>query len=1847
MASGTVSAGPSSALAVTATGATATTRGSTSAAPRRDPLTAALASEFDVVTHEVHEFRLDARQRSGASTPEPSLQISIPRSDRPSVLLVEDVESGRFRWVFADAPSTSGQARRGGPAAPNTTTFTVPLEPTGGATRGVASAVAKKVLRVVVPKLADAVLKKAGLHVARWWEDAHRVETLRLFGPSSYRLAPGDQRLGFQEAKTLAAGPALLMLHGTMAQAHTSFRALPEQVVRDLGIRYGGRVFAYDHYTLSRTPGDNAARLVEELGHIARRGMRFEFDVVAHSRGGLVARELAELAATNDLIGVRSITFVATPNSGTPLCSPAHLDSYVSQLTNLLTFVPDNPVVDSLDTVLALVQHLLVGAFDGIAGIRAMDPSDSRLAALNAAGPPDGVVMRAMSSDYEPPEGTRRARRLRDAVIDRIFDKAANDLMVPTDSVVGPKEAPLVTADNWLRLKPGDDVDHGSYWTNERSLSMLLRWLGAAPVLAPPVHGKASGGSSRPASSSARSGLRRDSFPSDEGVDATVAMPAGVPAERAVAPEPLAGDSDAFGGGNGNGERPIKVTLLHASLEHARFPVMVGHYEDAPIRGAEGVLDARLDGALSRRYLVNRYPRRIGESAFLRAAKDEVQYPIGAYVIGLGRTGELTKADLTTAVYRAVLDRCLRIHEEESDRDRPRRIEVGVSSVLVGSSLEAGGLSIDSSVASIVDGVMRANVQLERYEKDVGPGATSGLTVRVQAVEIVERFADRCELASRALTMMDDLIGTDRATAVDADPVPRKGEGHLPARSPAAELSDTWSRFVVTASDRERDRRVRAEANGDALVPPEMELDVSFFGRLARVDRSLHTIDRAAVERLIDRALEMSVDDGQTANTLYELLFPRALKREVAQATELHLVVDEVTANYPWELLAMRTQDGERRALSLAEGLLRQFRESDTWLANPRRPRQTHALVVGNPPVPGYDPLPGAAEEAQTVTGLLARNEYEVTSLIWDANGRFVGMGDAPDDPVTAILDALFAQEYRIIHLATHGEAVSDPARPGSLITSKSGAVIGQDLVISANTVRQLPVMPDLFFLNCCHLAKVGLNRLSAGISRELMAGGVRAMIAAGWPVSDTAAVAFAKSVYESLLEGADYATAVERGRLRARDGSNTWAAYQCYGVPGFRLSTGRRGGEWTPRRPFTYDELVRRIITCSVTAADIGRPDALKVGTSRTQVRTELSVLEAAADLPDQDGAWQTAEVCELLASAYNDLGDLGKAVRWYDRACSLGERNAHRLRSLEQLAVVRYQYAQRLARDDVEDPDGWTAKKVFDDAAANIKTLLAIDETDERRALSASLAKKQASTMEAGTERWRTLVQRAHDNYAKSTKAYQQNNAAQLAAVLGLPRPELPERKEVRRPTLLTDEQDHEDGFWGRARSGDELLTNLMFAKTRRAQHDLAEKLSRAYLRAFTSRSSWRERSIVIDHLRDLIALLPPDDGRAVQLNGAYEKLVEWGRPHDDETPTPAAATAVSSAEASVERGRAPRRSTRSVDLELLPAGHGDSLLLTYGTTRRRSRILIDAGPANAYKRDLRSRFETLGAVDLFVVTHVDADHIDGAIQLLLDAKLDIGEVWFNGWKHLPKSRGMTEGAILDALLDGRSWNAMFDGGTIQVPETGALPSVLLPGGATATLLSPTVKELRSLRGAWQRKLTAAGVTPGSAKEALELLEEVDRFDTARGGAAPRAFGRDSSIPNGSSIAFLFEYEEVALLLGADAYAGVLESSIRRLLAERGEQRLRLDAFKLAHHGSLANISAGLLDLIECERFLVSTDGKVFGHPDVEALDLVVEHASKTAQLLVNYESQLSRTAFDAVKDRMLHEPHLTIPA
>jgi len=330
----------------------------------------------------------------------------------------------------------------------------------------------------------------------------------------------------------------------------------------------------------------------------------------------------------------------------------------------------------------------------------------------------------------------------------------------------------------------------------------------------------------------------------------------------------------------------------------------------------------------------------------------------------------------------------------------------------------------------------------------------------------------------------------------------------------------------------------------------------------------------------------------------------------------------------------------------------------------------------------------------------------------------------------------------------------------------------------------------------------------------------------------------------------------------------------------------------------------------------------------------------------------------------------------------------------------------------------------------------------------------------------------------------------------------------------------------------------------------------------------------------------------------------------------------------------------------IELLPARHGDAIWIEYGDPAAPHRILIDGGARKATRDTISDliaqRIDPAASPDfeLIVLTHIDADHITGLLNLLEDRSVPLRprDVWFNGWEHMPDDLLGAEQAerLSKAIRErGLPWNAAFAGhavrldGTYDDPYLAPLPAITLPGGMRLTLLSPTYKTLADLKPKWKEEVEAAGLVPGGGPPP-------ERPDDLLGGAAKpldpdtdamERFSPDPSKANAGSIAFLAEFEGRSALLTGDAHAPVLEASIGVLLGSRQMEKLAVDVFKVPHHGSKYNLSPGLLKLVDTRRYLFSTDGSSRSHhPDRVAVSRIVT-MKRGASLEFNYETDYSR--------------------
>lgn len=762
----------------------------------------------------------------------------------------------------------------------------------------------------------------------------------------------------------------------------------------------------------------------------------------------------------------------------------------------------------------------------------------------------------------------------------------------------------------------------------------------------------------------------------------------------------------------------LAVRVRAMDLRNAQSPLMCGHYVGDPIAGAEHHIDRHLvDGALRQRELLGLYPAAIGTSAVVLMPRREEESlrgtSRGAIIVGLGEMGRLTVGKVTETVRAGVLQFLLSTHDREKDglsklasgSGGVKQQEISLASLLIGYNSTTLG-SVENFVDAIILGACEANRQYaDATQTDRG----------LSELEFVELYQDTAISAAHAVRDAGKRL-VSHLRRLDAELQPHdqliEGRGMTP-RLCATDAFGYWPRLMITDADHpeescppecyqarlaspipdevvrallERDcPKVAAGAKDD--IETETSADASFerprpavaarlkyvfLAARARAEEIVHQRQPGLVEDLVVQAIRSDRYDADLARTLFQLMIPPEFKATARDLERLALVVDGYTANLPWEML-----QADDEPLILKTAMVRQ-------LASARFRQKVHstigktACIIADPSTRGYRQqfgsrrnkdlprLPGAAEEGRAVRELLETSGYQVTFV-------------PPDSEALDVMTRLFRSHYRILMIAAHGvfQAV---ARDGGL---RSGVVLSNGVLLTAAEVGQLEVVPEVAFLNCCHLGKVDnkptlptdVNRLAYSLARELIEIGVRCVVVAGWAVNDQAAKTFAGTFFHDLVAGRRFGDAIHAARrsaYEAHPGINTWGAYQAYGDPTFVLETGTSRSNSKLDSPVATAELLADISRLR----DNARYRELRnIDEAQQRIRALLvGAPPSWTDLP---------EVQAAVGRLYSEFGQEGfkPARAAYERAIAAQDPQGQvAVKTIEQLANLEARTAEQM---------------------------------------------------------------------------------------------------------------------------------------------------------------------------------------------------------------------------------------------------------------------------------------------------------------------------------------------------------------------------------------------------------------------------------------------------------------------------------------------------------------------------------------------------------------------------------------
>ncbi len=350
--------------------------------------------------------------------------IDVPTDDKTAAIVQIEHENGAITWYIASSQSVGASQ------------FNIPANdltavPTAPGSRGFSlGGLGKKLLKVFtfpITKIENGIADIAAGFVAAW-ERKNRPYLVRMYTPDLVDV--GAPALEAADWDRLAEGRALLFVHGTFSSCD-AFTAL-KPILPELAERYGGRVFAFNHPTLADDPAANARTFLDAIPQAAR---RLDIDIVCHSRGGLVSREIANQGDSRG-VKVKRIVFVGATNNGTILANEQHILDLVNRYSTIARIIPNtvtHTIVDALTVVLKVLARTLLNDLPGLA---AMNPDGDVVKRIDSAATKAEQLF-AIASNFEPPVGSPffTVSRAADAVVDNIFQQAENDLVVPTAGV--------------------------------------------------------------------------------------------------------------------------------------------------------------------------------------------------------------------------------------------------------------------------------------------------------------------------------------------------------------------------------------------------------------------------------------------------------------------------------------------------------------------------------------------------------------------------------------------------------------------------------------------------------------------------------------------------------------------------------------------------------------------------------------------------------------------------------------------------------------------------------------------------------------------------------------------------------------------------------------------------------------------------------------------------------------------------------------------------------------------------------------------------------------------------------------------------------------------------------------------------------------------------------------------------------------------------------------------------------------------------------------------------------------------------------------------------------------------
>lgn len=315
----------------------------------------------------------------------------------------------------------------------------------------------------------------------------------------------------------------------------------------------------------------------------------------------------------------------------------------------------------------------------------------------------------------------------------------------------------------------------------------------------------------------------------------------------------------------------------------------------------------------------------------------------------------------------------------------------------------------------------------------------------------------------------------------------------------------------------------------------------------------------------------------------------------------------------------------------------------------------------------------------------------------------------------------------------------------------------------------------------------------------------------------------------------------------------------------------------------------------------------------------------------------------------------------------------------------------------------------------------------------------------------------------------------------------------------------------------------------------------------------------------------------------------------------------------------------------MQVLPVYQGDSILLFFNDEK--NCVMIDCGTRKSYSKGIiKNKINNLQSIDLLVLTHTDEDHIGGLLKYYEDKKRNnkniIKEVWFNSGLLMSKELDLFSKQIHEIpILDSEDLNiSIKQGATLEkkLKAEGIGGTRVIKANdiynldfCKITVVSPEIVDLKSFYECWEIESSNQLEISSANDYSLEISD-----------LAKNKYQEKGTLVNKTSIALIIEASDKKLLLMGDAFPSTIEKNIRDL-GYNEKNKLRLEIVKVSHHGSSYGMSPDLLNIIDCNKFIISTNGSN-GLPSKECLARIAKHKDEKVLFYFNYKNETTENIF-----------------